>query len=239
MATIDIAMESTSQQILNKLNSGGTNSNGGVQTFTANGTFTVPKGVYKILVTAAAGGQAGSVGSRAGSSTYRYYGGNGGNGGDCILKQPYNVTPGQVINITVGKGGTTSGAVGTSTIIGNLVTLAGGSNVNNGSNNGGGTGGHGGYNPNSSNNSYDYRSQPGRDGILGSGGSAGTYNPQDANGGGGGGSLGNGGNGAKSNKASENIGINGKQGGGGGGGLGVDNGTLFGKGGNGIVIIEW
>ena len=209
----------------------------GVQTFTSNGTFTVPKGVYKILVTAAGGGQAGFVGKMLGASTYRYYGGKGGNGGDCIFKQPYNVTPGQVINITVGKGGTTSGEVGTSTIIGNLVTLVGGSNVNNGSNNGGGTGGFGGHEPNSSNNSFDYRPQPGRDGILGSGGSAGTHYPQDASGGGGGGSIGNGGNGLISSVASENTGINGKQGGGGGGGF--SNSGLFGKGGDGIVIIEW
>lgn len=63
MATIDIAMESTSQQILNKLNdtssSGGRGYSSGFKIFTSNGTFTVPENVGVIYVTACGGGGGG------------------------------------------------------------------------------------------------------------------------------------------------------------------------------------
>lgn len=212
----------------------------GTQTFTSNGTFTVPAGVHKILITAAAGGQAGKTGIDFGNSSKVYCGGLGGNGGDCILKKTFNVTPGQEISIIVGKGGTTSGEIGNATVIGSLVTLAGGNNTNNGSNNGGGTGGRGGI----------YRSGsgdillpvPGQDGLLGSGGGIATTGTNsgsgNAYGGGGGGSIGNGGNGAVSTDVEKNVGVNGTMGGG-GGGAHNEGGSAFGKGGDGIVIIEW
>lgn len=212
---------------------------GGVQTFTTDGTFTVPENVTKIWVTAAAGGQAGAIGERFGSSTYIYSGGLGGNGGDCILKKAFNVTPGQKIAITVGKGGTTAGAIGTATVIGSLITLAGGNNTNNGSNNGGGSGGKGTY----INSDGDrYFSMPGQDGLLGSGGGIPAVvinsNSRSLYGGGGGGSIGNGGNGAVSGTVSENTGVDGVMGGGGGGSF-SNYSAPFGKGGDGIVIIEW
>jgi len=82
-----------------------------VQTFTSNGTFTVPAGVTKIWVTACAGG------GRAGNE-------RAGDGGDWIYRHPYAVAEGSVINITVGKGSTEMGVAGGSTVIGKLVTLA-------------------------------------------------------------------------------------------------------------------
>lgn len=212
----------------------------GTQTFTSDGTFTVPDGVHKILITAAAGGQAGTTGNVLGNSSKVYYGGLGGNGGDCILKKTFNVTPGQEISIIVGKGGTTSGAIGNATVIGSLVTLAGGNNTNNGSNNGGGTGGKGGVYWNGSGDIL--LPVPGQDGLLGSGGgisTAGTNSGSgNAYGGGGGGSIGNGGNGAVSGVVAENVGVNGTMGGG-GGGAHIERSSTFGKGGDGIVIIEW
>lgn len=210
----------------------------GTQTFTEDGTFTVPVGVTKILITAAAGGQAGGTGGRYHGTTngITEEGGFGGNGGDCILKKAFNVTPGQKISITVGKGGTTRGAIGTSTVIGSLITLAGGNNERSGSNNGGGSGGHG-YGYDSETKKY-IPAMAGQDGLLGPGGGTVRLRTGSYNGGGGGGSIGNGGNGATINVYNYPTETNGVMGGGGGGGYRDDEKT-FGKGGDGIVIIEW
>lgn len=207
----------------------------GVKTFTSNGTFTVPEGVTKIIVTACAGGQAGYLGTRSVNSSYRYSGGRGGNGGDCIVKKAFEVTPYKSIQITVGKGGTTAGTPGTATVIGNLITLAGGNGNNNGKNNGGCSGGRGGYD-----SSTGVFPENGMDGIQGSGGATssntGEIRDDESDGGGGGGSLGNGGNGVIYTGEENNVGINGSLGGGGGGAYCP--GSIFGKGGDGIVIIE-
>lgn len=106
--TIDTFLNSLKSQVNNLQ----TQSSGGVQIFTSNGTFTVPRDVKKILVTACAGGGKGNAG------------GNGGDGGDWIYRQPYAVTAYSKIDITVGKGATEKGTAGSSTIIGSLVTLA-------------------------------------------------------------------------------------------------------------------
>lgn len=98
---------------------------GGVQEFTSNGTFTVPKGVFKILITACAGGEGGST------SRIEIVGGatalqsRGGDGGEWIFKKAFNVAPNDEISITVGSGGQSGGAGG-NTIIGDLITLLGG-----------------------------------------------------------------------------------------------------------------
>lgn len=107
---------------------------GGVKEFTANGTFTVPAGINKILITACAGGQGGIYDtlSITGGTTASYS--TGGEGGEWIFKKAFNVTPNQSISITVGKGGAggengssgSGGTVGGNTIIGNLITLLGG-----------------------------------------------------------------------------------------------------------------
>ena len=176
----------------------------GVQTFTEDGTFTVPDGVTKILVTACAGGQAGY-----------YSGGNseaeGGDGGDWIFRQPYSVVPKSSISITVGQGGKSSGAKGSSTVIGALVTLTC-------------PGVRGG------------RNKPYIDGSAGF--AAGGFCARLGNstssgyGGGGGGSLGRGGDAGNSSYSYGKLG-------GGGGGNNSYNGGGVNHGGDGIVIIEW
>lgn len=101
----------------------------GTQTFTKNGTFTVPDGVTKIWITACGGGGGGGAGYAAG--------GGGGGGGAFVIQQPCEVTPGQVLSITIGKGGTggargssgsggKAGTAGGATVIGNIFTLLGG-----------------------------------------------------------------------------------------------------------------
>ena len=61
-------------------------------------TFTVPSGVSKVRVTC--------IGAGGGGGNYNnhYYGGKGGGGG-CFASGEYDVTPGEVLNITVGAGG--------------------------------------------------------------------------------------------------------------------------------------
>lgn len=208
----------------------------GSQTFTKNGTFTVPAGVTKILVTACGGGASCNHGS---SSDYAA----GGQGGACIYKKAFQVTPGQKISITVGEGGIyeriTGGVAGNPTVIGNLITLPGGAV---GSTtypsapsctqiDGGGIGGWGGSSvTDSSSGSF------GSDGLIGKGGHTNTSAQTH---GGGGGSLGDGavpGNRQYSNQ----YGI--PAGPGGGGAYTPWGGTNQDKvqnGGDGIVIIEW
>lgn len=154
----------------------------GVQTFTSDGTFTVPADVHKILITACAGGQAGYYGS--GDSTAE-----GGDGGDWIFRQPYSVVPKSSISITVGQGGKSSGAKGGSTVIGTLVTLAcpgirgGRNNPYTDGSDGFAAGGFGKRLGNSSNNRYG----GGGGGSLGRGGDAGSSSYSDGKLGGGGG----------------------------------------------------
>ena len=94
----------------------------GTQTFTEDGTFTVPASVHKILITACGGGGGGKSIS-------------GGWGADYIVKRAFSVEPNAVIPITVGKGGLGQDANsdpeieatdGGTTIIGNLITISGG-----------------------------------------------------------------------------------------------------------------
>jgi hypothetical protein len=107
-------------------------------------TWTAPEGVTEIYVSAAGGGGGGS-GKVIVSSTAVDAGG-GGSGGMSVLRRKFTVTPGQVLTLVVGSGGkggaptyTTGtsgtgryppaavGVNGTATIIGDLITLSGGS----------------------------------------------------------------------------------------------------------------
>ena len=105
------------------------------QVFSSNGTFTVPAGVTRLLVEAwgAGGGGGGGYGRPLGGSA----GGGGGGSSGSYSKRYVTVTPGQIINITVGIGGTggiggtpnncgTSGTNGGETIFGSLLTVPGG-----------------------------------------------------------------------------------------------------------------
>ena len=210
----------------------------GTQTFTANGTFIVPKGVTKILVTACGGGA-----SCSWTSSSQYVA--GGQGGACIYKKAFKVTPGQTIPITVGKGGDYSnvtkigGKAGNPTVVGTLVTLPGGAAAHTAycympsttKIDGGGIGGWGG--------SSAWEGSPatfGSDGLIGKGGHTNTTSVTH---GGGGGSLGDG---AIPGYKSYTDGYGIPAGYGGGGAYPSGGGTTQAKvanGGDGIVIIEW
>lgn len=197
----------------------------GTQTFTEDGTFTVPASVHKILITACGGGGGGKSIS-------------GGWGADYIVKRAFSVEPNAVIPITVGKGGLGQDANsdpeieatdGGTTIIGNLITISGGFK-----------GGD--------NTRIHKGTKGGEDtvfaiaGLQGtsSGGSSGSTGGQ-----GGGACFGNGGNGGTNGKYT--IGkdaTNGGTGAGGGGraqrvGNSSSSYSKAGNGGDGIVIIEW
>lgn len=245
--TSDMGGSSNSGSVNAKLNAILQWVEGGSKVFTQDGQFIVPTGVTKLIITACGGGGGGG-GSSYHSSIYGgAVGGGGGGGGDAILNKEFIVSPQQQINITIGVGGNAgktdspsgyNGQDGSPTIIGNLVTLAGGKGgmrsrykgVEDEDLVGGAPGGQGGGKGGSNNNA-------GNNGIKGNGGLSTSNTPR--NGGGGGGSLGNGGNGANSNTSA----TNGELGGGGGGGYhaeGVSStNILAGKGGNGYVKIQW
>ncbi len=94
--TADIIFDGTSYILLNALVVSGTPT--GSAFFTQNGTFTVPNFVTAIKVSACAAG----VGRYA---------------GEYLIDQIYNVTPGQIIELTIGAG---------NTVIGELATLIAG-----------------------------------------------------------------------------------------------------------------
>lgn len=103
-----------------------TTSFGGSQKFTAIGSlsFTVPSGVYSLRVSMAGGGGGGGGGNNWGDW------GSGGGGGGGYSQQSMTVTPGQVINGSVGAGGpaggySNSGGNGQSTIFGSLTATGG------------------------------------------------------------------------------------------------------------------
>ena len=75
----------------------------GMEAFTSNGTFTVPKGVYQIRVEGfgASGGGGGEDGSNSG--------GNGGSGG--YAESILDVSPGESISVTIGAAGACSNIV--------------------------------------------------------------------------------------------------------------------------------
>ena len=87
---------------------------GQTQTFTSSGTFIVPPGVTSIIVECWGAGGAGG-----GSSANNNGGSGGGGGGYCI--NTLTVTPGQVINYTVGTGN--NGTVGNGLAGGNTSFL--------------------------------------------------------------------------------------------------------------------
>jgi hypothetical protein len=87
------------------------------QTFTANGTFTVPAGITTITVEAWGGGGGG------GAATGNPAGGGGGAGGSFVRKV-ISVTPGQSIPVVVGTGGATSLAGGNTSVLNTTTLLA-------------------------------------------------------------------------------------------------------------------
>ncbi|EOZ3809778.1 hypothetical protein [Citrobacter youngae] len=212
----------------------------GFATLTTSGNFTVPAGVTELCISAVAGGGGGGSGGGGDSS---FFGGGGGSGGagESIVKMKFAVTPGTVINITIGSGGigsiasTATGSAptaGGNTVIGSLITLHGGQpgiNAGNGQN----TAPGGGYGQGFPTGSY------GGDGNLSVGSGNGAPGASSPFGGGGG-----------AGRAGTDQGTDGTAGSGygsGGGSGGGKYGTApitarGGSGGNGapgIVMIEW
>lgn len=87
------------------------------QLFTSSGSFTVPAGVHRILVTLQGGGGSGGSGgaSDASQSSFDFaIGGGGGGAGEIMWRVPQRVTPGASYSLTVGAGGSAASGVFTS-----------------------------------------------------------------------------------------------------------------------------
>ena len=105
----DVAYNGTAYILLNPVTSPAASSGSyapGIQTFTSNGTFTVPAGVTSLKVTSIGGGGGGGSGKAANPLTGApaYPGGNGGNGGVAIAVLP-SVTAGTAYTVSVGAPG--------------------------------------------------------------------------------------------------------------------------------------
>lgn len=216
---------------------------GGKEVFTENGVFTVPDNVHEIFITACAGGAGGEGDLTTTSSTYNNY--RGGGGGEFVFCKKYSVSPGDNLNIIIGKGGKggrdRSGAEaaqnGEATIIGNLITLHGGEV---------GEGGKAGNMVSSlPSGTYGKGGRPGSgyiasmtsDMMFGGNGENGS-DYEYVSSGGGNASLGRGGMGYQYGVDDQTY-RNGVLGGGGGGGSCREYTASGGDGGDGIVIIAW
>ena len=101
------------------------------QFFSSSGNFTVPNNVYNIIVSGCAGGGGGS-GNTDTADAYENVG-NGGGAGQYVWKEIFAVTPGKVLPVTIGAGGSgglnngsTLPTAGGNTSLGTLLTLTGG-----------------------------------------------------------------------------------------------------------------
>lgn len=158
--------------------------------------YVVPDGVYKLYIAACGGGAGGTGAAGDRYTSLDRTNGAGGGGGEAVLNYKILVNPGDVLNITVGNGGSggvtsdnpTAGTDGGDTVIDNYITLKGGKAgavVDTGAQyrfTGGAAGGPGGGKGGNT-------GAKGGDGIIGSGGK--PANSSYA--GGGGGSIGGGG----------------------------------------------
>lgn len=205
----------------------------GEEIFREDGTFTVPEGVNQITVIACGGGGGGALGMNQPPS---------GGGGAACVKKTTSVSPRQQIKVTIGKGGLggqytgdSNGKAGTATVVGSIVTCAGGQGGKDLKNDPGGAAGGAGGGQGGASKRDSGAGGNGQNGLFGVGGKGGLA---DRNGqGGGGGSYGNGGD------AGSGLNVNGKDGGygaGGGAATPSDNEqTKAGNGGDGIVIFRW
>ncbi|MFA5973632.1 MAG: GEVED domain-containing protein [Lentimicrobiaceae bacterium] len=204
------------------------------QTFTSNGTFTVPAGVTSIKVECWGAGGGGST-----ITSWNQRGGGG--GGGAYASSEVSVIPGNSYSIIVGIGGYASGSGSNSSFNTNSVVAAGGSGVNNNTT----TGGSGG----------SFASSIGTIKFAGGNGASGGTTFSGGGGGGAGstgaggnalgesagtGTLLNGGNGGYGVSGSNN-GINGSTYGGGGSGAVTNSGfdRTGSSGANGLVVISW
>ena len=89
-------------------------SGGSPQTFTSNGSFTVPSGATLVMIRSAGGGGGwGSGYSTNGGASYSWFGYNGGSGGS--INYAWQVSAGDVLSWTLGSGGANASARGSST----------------------------------------------------------------------------------------------------------------------------
>lgn len=105
--------------------------------FESSGSWTCPAGVTTVYISGGGGGGGGGGGNGAAGTGASSSCGGGGGAGQCVLKTPLTVVPGNVYAITIGAGGSpgnggatgslgTNGGDGGSTVFGSLLTLAGG-----------------------------------------------------------------------------------------------------------------
>ena len=192
-----------------------------LQSFTSSGSFTVPAGVTRVRVTVTGGGGAG------GSNTVAPAGGGG--AGGTALAILSSLTPGSIIPITVGAGGTASsgntGGVGGTSSFGTYVSATGGAGGIGGTTYGPMAGGAGGS------------------GVGGNVNNIGSYGTDCVLSGARGGDGGGPGNGRGTTGAITAFAGQGYGGGGGGGGsnstVGAGTGALGGNGAAGLVLVEY
>ncbi|HFO2531571.1 TPA: phage tail protein [Yersinia enterocolitica] len=218
----------------------------GLSRFTSSGSFTVPAGVTKVWVSGCAAGGGGGSSLATNSSSF-VTGGSGGGAGQPALNVPITVTPGQVIPVTIGTGGTgATAAANNATAGGNTQLGAGGALMNLGGGSpglvgGGGTsfpsdyggpGGGAGYPGGSSaqnTNSFTATTATGGQGGQGASGPFGQAGPA--------------GRGSVSNNLPADIGYGYGAGGSGAGGAYRSTISAPGAGGapglNGYIVIEW
>lgn len=102
----------------------------GFSRFTSSGSFIVPEGVFTIWVSGCAAGGGGGSSLATNSSSF-VTGGSGGGAGQPVIRFPITVTPGQVIPVTIGTGGTgATAATNNATAGGNTQLGVGGSLLN-------------------------------------------------------------------------------------------------------------
>jgi hypothetical protein len=159
-----------------------------IQTFTSNGTFSVPSGVSSVNVLVVAGGGAGHDNNSG-----------GGGAGGLIYRAGFPVSPGGSVPVTVGPGGVGNNANGSNSAFGSLTAIGGGGGTQWAQGlpgNSGGSGGGGSGNPTGTSRaqggSATQPGQPGDSGTYGFGnsGGAGAHVASGDGGGGGGGGAG-------------------------------------------------
>lgn len=221
-ALVSVKHDGTKFQIINPVRSASFGAN--TQLFSTSGSFTVPAGVYELEVEVWAGGGAGGTCSIASN------GGGGGGGGGGYARKRIAVTPGNVIPVTVGLGGTGGGA-------GNVQSGSGGSSSFGAHCSA--SGGQGGYGP-------QHPTNPAFGGN-GGGGTGGDINSSGgyASGGGTGASNTFGGDGGSASfggaagGGTQGLSAGGARPGGGGGGAGSATTNVGASGAAGYVLVRW
>jgi hypothetical protein len=214
--------------------------------FTSSGSWVCPPGVYTAMVSA----RGGSGGGAGGRSNWAMAGGGG--GGCKSVARFIQVTPGEVINITIGAAGAggglgSAGGSGGTTTVGSYLSCpgaSGGSPSDGATDGGSGGAGRPAYGGKGSGaNGTGTVGTDGGNNESGNGGATGLY---DGGGGGGGGAGdGNGGAGGNggiypgTNATAGSAGTNGGGGGGGGGGSQTTAGAAGGAGSAGYAFIAW